>query len=286
MDLPLKEHIENALPCTIISATPVSGGDISQAYKIVTKSDRFFCKHHPGKNGFLMLKSEKEGIEAILATSTIRVPRVLHLGPLNNGGVLLLEYIEAISPSDKDMEGFGRGLANLHKVSSDAYGWKTDNYIGSLHQKNTPNPAWPFFYVENRLLPQLVLAIDSGYLSKEEAPERSVMLESITKHCEVAMPSLIHGDLWGGNYLIDQQGAPVLIDPSICYADPGMDLAMSKLFGGFSSSFYDAYAENSSSPMSSQAMIELYQLYYLMVHLNLFGASYAPAVRSILKKFF
>lgn len=286
MDPALKEHIENALNSTIINAAPVSGGDISQAYKIVVKTDRFFCKYHPGKNGFLMLKSEKEGLEAISATRTIRVPRVFHLGSLNKGGVLLMEYIEAKSPSDKDMACFGRGMANLHGVISHSFGWNSDNYIGSLHQKNTPNAYWPIFYVENRLLPQLVMAKERGGLSKEEVPERSVLLACITKHCNADKPSLIHGDLWGGNYLIDESGDPVLIDPSISYADPGMDLAMSKLFGGFSSSFYDSYAESVSSPMPTEALIELYQLYYLLVHLNLFGASYAPAVRRILKQYF
>ncbi len=286
MDLVLKEHIENALNSAVINATPVSGGDISQAYKIVTKADRFFCKYHPGTTGFLMLKSEKEGLETISATATIKVPRVFHLGSLKKGGVLLMEYIEAKSPSDKDMACLGRDLAALHKVSSHAFGWNSDNYIGSLNQKNTPNAAWPIFYVQNRLLPQLDLALDRGQLGKEEVPERSVLLESITKHCKVDKPSLIHGDLWGGNYLIDEQGVPVLIDPGISYADPGMDLAMSKLFGGFSSSFYDAYAESFPSPMPAQAVIELYQLYYLLVHLNLFGVSYAPAVRRILKQYF
>jgi len=286
MDLALKEHIENALNSTVINTTPVSGGDISQAFKIFTKTDRFFCKYHPGTNGFLMLRSEKEGLEAISTTGTIRVPRVFHLGSLNNGGVLLMEYIEAKSPSDKDMACFGRDLAALHKVSSDTYGWNSDNYIGSLDQKNIPHATWPNFYAENRLLPQLILATDRGYLSKEEVPERSALLESINKHCNIHKPSLIHGDLWGGNYLIDEHGVPFLIDPSISYADPGMDLAMSKLFGGFSSHFYDAYAENSPTPIPSQAVTELYQLYYLLVHLNLFGESYAPAVRRILKRYF
>ncbi len=286
MDLELKEHIENALNSAVIHAAPVSGGDISQAYKIVTESDHFFCKYHPGTNGFPMLKSEKEGLEAISATATIKVPRVFYLGSLNKGGVLLMEYIEAKSPSDKDMQCLGRDLATLHKVSSDTFGWHSDNYIGSLYQKNTPKASWPIFYVENRLLPQLVLAIECGWLSKEEVPERSVLLEGITKHCTIEKPSLIHGDLWGGNYLICKQGAAVLIDPSVSYADPAMDLAMSKLFGGFSSSFYDAYAECFPSPMPTRAMIELYQLYYLLVHLNLFGESYAPAVRGILNRYF
>ncbi len=245
----------------------------------------FFVNIIPGTNGFLMLKSEKEGLEAISETATIKVPRVYYLGSLNKGGVLLMEYIEAKSPSDKDMESLGRGLATLHKVNSDTFGWHSDNYIGSLDQKNAPNSSWPIFYVENRLLPQLDLAKESGQLSKEEVPQRSSLIESITRHCKVAMPSLVHGDLWGGNYLICEQG-PVLIDPSVSYADPGMDLAMSKLFGGFSSSFYEAYAESFSSPMPTKTVIELYQLYYLLVHLNLFGASYAPAVRSILKRYF
>ncbi|NNJ88705.1 MAG: phosphotransferase, partial [Eudoraea sp.] len=201
-------------------------------------------------------------------------------------GVLLMEYIEAKLPNDKDLVYLGSHLAELHKVSSNAFGWHSDNYIGSLDQKNTPHASWPIFYADNRLLPQLILAIDRGYLSKEEVPERAEMLRSLKKYCNIKEPSLIHGDLWGGNYLIDQQGVPVLIDPSTSYADPGMDLAMSKLFGGFSSRFYDAYTENSTTPIPTEALIEVYQIYYLLVHLNLFGRSYAAAVRHILKRYF
>ncbi len=231
-----------------------------------------------------MLKSEKEGLEAISATAAIKVPEVLHLGQLDKAGVLLVEYIEAKSPGEKDMKCLARDLAALHKVSAQSFGWNTDNYIGSLHQKNTPNTDWPTFYVKSRLLPQLDLAKDHRHLNKEEVPKRAVLLQGIKKYCHADRPSLIHGDLWGGNYLIDQDGFPVLIDPSVSYADPGMDLAMSHLFGGFSSSFYNTYAE--IFPLPSQAVMEIYQLYYLLVHLNLFGASYAPAVRRILRHYF
>jgi len=284
MGLALVDYLENTLNEAVITATPISGGDISQVYKIITSSDRFFCKYHSGPSGFLMLKSEKEGLEAISSTRTIRAPEVFHLGSLNNGGVLLMEYVDAKSPSDKDMECLGRNLAALHEVNSRAFGWNSDNYIGSLYQKNTPNTDWPTFYVKNRLLPQLVLAKDLGRLSKKEVPVGAFLLKGIKEYCNADSPSLIHGDLWGGNYLIDKDGVPFLVDPSISYADPGMDLAMSKLFGGFSSPFYESYAE--TSPLPSQEVIELYQLYYLLVHLNIFGTSYAPAVRSTLRRYF
>ncbi len=282
----LKEQIENTLGAAILNTSEVSGGDSSQAYKITTKSGHFFCKYHSGVRGFQILKAEKEGLEAIAESETIRTPQIYYLGSINKGGVLILEYIEAKAPTDRDMEHLGRGLADLHKLSSHAFGWHAENFIGSLDQKNGLNSSWPAFYVENRLLPQLALAVHKGLLRKEDVPGKSVLLISIKKHCIPVRPSLIHGDLWGGNYLIDKLGVPVLIDPSVCYADPGIDLAMSALFGGFSATFYKAYSENSPTPMPSKAVIDLYQLYYLLVHLNLFGDSYAPAVRRTLKSYF
>ncbi len=270
----------------VSSAVPVSGGDISLAYKIDLEGEGLFCKYHKGAQGFAMLEAEKRGLEAIAATGTIRTPLVMHLGKLDHGACLLLEYVERGHPSDQSMVRFGEQLAGLHTYKHSSFGWDTDNFIGSLPQTNTPRKTWPEFYAAERLSPQLRMACDKGLLSRDEVPGENLMEARLRDLCSETRPSLIHGDLWGGNYLISTRGEGYLIDPSVSYSHPGMDLAMSRLFGGFSPAFYSGYASAASDLMPEQDEIELYQLYYLLVHLNLFGLSYAGSVKRILRRFF
>jgi len=282
----LKVHIEAALGLKITSVVPVSGGDISTALKVTTERDRFFCKYQAGNEGYPMLKAEKEGLEALAGSGCIKTPEVILLTKMEEGGCLLLEYIESKGPVEKDMIQFGGQLAELHAVHAESFGWKSDNYIGSLPQYNAPDESWPGFYALSRLTPQLTLAEQKGFLSKNEIPSVETMEKVLQKICQASEPSLVHGDLWGGNYLIVQDGTPCLIDPSVSYSNPGIDIAMTRLFGGFSSSFYEAYREASKIPIPDQAETELYQLYYLLVHLNIFGASYGPSVRGIMRRYF
>lgn len=282
----LKEHIESSLGLTINSMMSVSGGDISKALKITTSTDQFFCKYQVGEEGYAMLRAEKEGLTALAESNKIKTPEVIGLSRTEDGAFLLLEFIDSKSKGGKEMFRFGSQLAELHQVSAETYGWETDNYIGSLPQKNTRMDSWPEFYTYCRLRPQLELAKRGGLLSEKEAPSAEKMEARLGEICSASRPSLIHGDLWGGNYLISENGTPFLIDPGVSYSHPGMDLAMSKLFGGFSASFYEGYQEACKDTITSPEEIELYQLYYLLVHLNIFGASYASSVRSIIKRYF
>jgi fructosamine-3-kinase len=233
-----------------------------------------------------MLKAEKEGLEAIAAAGFIKTPRAIHLSKMDTGGYLLLEFIESKSPAEKDMMQLGLQLAGLHTVKAGSFGWERDNFIGSLPQYNARADKWAGFYTSSRLLPQMKMAYDKGLLSKREIPPADKIEITIKDICSPCEPSLIHGDLWGGNFLIAKNGTPYLIDPSTSYSHPGMDIAMSQLFGGFSSRFYHAYEEASDHPMPGNTEIELYQLYYLLVHLNIFGASYASSVRGIVRRYF
>ena len=168
----------------------------------------------------------------------------------------------------------GRGLAQMHQQGSSGYGWSGPNYIGSLPQQNTPNPDWAMFYAQCRLMPQYSLAVNNGLLRAEEVPEASLMIRRINSLLPEIKPALLHGDLWSGNFLISSTGKPFLIDPSVYYGHSEVDLAMSLLFGGFPSHFYDAYFEISPQVAGFEERVVLYQLYYLLVHLNLFGKSY------------
>ncbi|GGD50279.1 fructosamine kinase family protein [Muriicola marianensis] len=286
METSLREHIEAVMGRKILSANPVSGGDISLAFKIDLEGEPLFCKYHKGAQGFTMLQAEKTGLEAISATGCIKTPRVLHLGKLKISACLLMEYVERGHPSEKNMAHFGEQLARLHGTKQPLFGWDTDNFIGSLPQSNASKQTWPEFYTTERLGPQLRMAFDKGLLSRDEVPGENLMEARLRGLCSETRPSLIHGDLWGGNYLISTEDEAYLIDPSVSYSHPGMDLAMSRLFGGFSPAFYSGYESAASDLVPEQDEIELYQLYYLLVHLNLFGVSYAASVKRILRRFF
>lgn len=286
MDNSLKAHIEYLLCVKIEKVRSVSGGDISDAYLIKTESERFFCKVNQGGDAYKMFVAEKKGLEAIAKTKNIATPKVLLCEPLEIGGLLLMEYIEPKRATPEEMKVFGHQLASLHNCTFEKFGWDSNNYIGSLPQSNKEHSIWAEFYVQERLLPQLKLAHDSGKLNAGEIPSE----EQIFKSCENLFPNigpaLLHGDLWSGNYLISEKGKPYLIDPATYYGHYEVDLAMTRLFGGFGNSFYEAHSEHFPKIGGEAERNDLYQLYYLLVHLNLFGSSYKSPVINILKTYF
>ena len=169
----------------------------------------------------------------------------------------------------------------MHLNSADLYGWKHNNYIGSLFQANSFYNLASQFYIENRLRPQIELARRQGYLEKD----LTNFFKNITHLIPQEAPALIHGDLWSGNYLIDNTGAPVLIDPSVSYSHREMDLAMMHLFGGFPSQVFNVYQEEFPLPPDWEERIALWQLYYLLVHLNIFGSGYLARVESVISRY-
>lgn len=287
MNKNLKAHIEYLLCIKIEQVQPVSGGDISKAYLLTAESERFFCKVNPSLSAFDMFRTEKASLEAIAHTKTIATPKILLCEKLEIGGLLLMEHIESKSPSSKEMALLGHQLAALHKLSSaETFGWEAGNYIGSLSQSNNKLSSWADFYVQERLLPQLRMAVDADLLSPNEIPSGSGLLKTCTITFPEVRPSLLHGDLWSGNFLISEAGTPFLIDPAVYYGHNEVDLAMTKLFGGFGEVFYSAYREHIPTTPLEKERTDIYQLYYLLVHLNLFGTTYKGAVMSILKRYF
>ncbi len=282
----LKDSIGLLLGAKIKNCVPVSGGDISRAYVLYTGSDRVFCKLNSSSTAKSMFEAEADGLKAISKTKTLKTPFVYSVNELDEGACLLMEYVPSKSPESKDMEIFGAQLAAMHQISSDYYGWENPNFIGSLPQSNQKHGNWISFYIKERLSPQFQAAIDRKYLTKNDVPGIEKLQTVIAAYCPGVNPSLLHGDLWSGNYLIAENGVPYLIDPAVYFGHSEIDLSMSRLFGGFSSSFYSAYfAINPSQPGESNRMA-IYQLYYLLVHLNLFGKSYYKSVREILKAHF
>ena len=264
----------------------MAGGDISAAYQIRTEHAVYFLKLNSAHKAMEMFQAEARGLEALGALGILRTPEVVGCAALETGAFLILEYIASRVATESEMAQFGYQLAELHRVGAGEWGWTQNNFIGSLPQSNLPQPNWCDFYIEERLMPQFQLAIRSGKLSASEVKSTGVMRDKLSRYLSIDTPSLLHGDLWSGNFLISESGEAVLIDPAVYRGHNEVDLAMSRLFGGFGSSFYKAYEELIPSDALTKDRIALYQLYYLLVHLNLFGSSYYGAVKAILKSYF
>ncbi len=282
-----KKHIAQVLGSPISKVNTVSGGDISKAYCVHTSTQRFFLKVNKSAIALEMFLAEKKGLENINLAKTIQAPEVLGYGQYESSSYILMEFIESKNPTSKEFETLGHQLADLHTFSvGDSFGWKQDNYIGSLPQSNKNHPDWALFYVHERLLPQLKIAKEKRLLISSEIPSESNLLKGCKRFFPKVKPALLHGDLWSGNYLISAQGIPYLIDPAVYFGHHEVDLAMTQLFGGFSSNFYGAYTEQIPAETLQNERRDIYQLYYLLVHLNLFGRTYYPSVKQLLKTYF
>ena len=281
---------EGALPAPIERLIErlerVSGGDIHQAAKLVLRTgDALFLKfsERPLPRIF---EVEAEGLERLRRAGELRVPEVLAVGET----FLLLEWIEPdpAPPTARAMRDFGRRLARLHQHLNEQglYGLDHDNYIGTLPQVNTPTRSWVEFYRARRLGAQLELARSRGRLPPKRREKLERLMERLDEFIDEqsAKPSLLHGDLWGGNFLLSE-GEAVLIDPAVYYGDREIDLAFTELFGGFSSAFYEGYNEVWPLDPDYEERKALYQLYPLLIHLNLFGESYGPGVDRVLRRY-
>lgn len=233
-----------------------------------------------------MFQAEQKGLQAIEKTQTVAVPHVYLVDSVENKSFLLMDFVESKRPDTSDFQRLGTQLAKLHQCTQTDFGFTGDNFIGSLPQSNTSHSNWAEFYWRERILPQLKMALNGRLLSKNEIPTEEKAIGVFNHIFGNVTPSLLHGDLWGGNYLIAADGTPYLIDPATYYGHSMVDIAMSKLFGGFGQSFYDAYHEIIPKTENYSQQIELYQLYYLLVHLNLFGSGYYSGVSSILRRYF
>ena len=282
----LIDHISLLLDEPIKSYQSIAGGDISQAFVIKTPHRRYFLKCNSGSDAIKMFEAEARGLAALLETNTIAVPRVLHIGIFDQIAFLIMDYVEARSPNDEDLERFGYELARLHQVSSERFGFDSDNFIGSLPQRNEYHTNWVDFYINERLVPKFKMAISRQLMNDDEIPTKAQMTDTLDSLFIDVRPSLLHGDLWSGNYLIHSDGTPYLIDPAVYFGHHEIDIAMSKLFGGFGETFYASYNTLFPEEPESSKRIEIYQLYYLLVHLNLFGRSYYGAVKRIMIKYF
>ena len=271
---------------TDITATrPLGGGDINYALMLETTSGRFFMKYNSASRYPGMFRAEAGGLQLMKTTSSVAVPEVIGFGDDGKDAFLLLQYLEPGHRSDKMMEEAGRLLSLMHRHSSPTFGLDTDNYIGSLPQKNTRYTTWAEFFAVCRIEPMLRMARDKGLLEQRILKGFSSLLARLDELVPAEAPALVHGDLWGGNYLPCADGKVYLIDPAVYYGHREMDLAMTLLFGGFPEAFYEGY--HSEYPLQSgwRQRTDIHNLYPLLVHVNLFGGGYVASVASIVKRF-
>lgn len=259
---------------------PVTGGDISAAWQITAADQSVFLKTGP-LSAYDMFLAEAEGLRELAQADALRVPKVLGCVASVHECVLALEWIDFQLAVPATEALLGLRLAKQHQFTADRFGWKRDNTIGSTPQRNSWCDDWIQFFAEHRLGFQLELAAKNGYTGVLQS-DGSRLLDNLGCYFSDYWPeaSLLHGDLWAGNWA-SCNGEPVVFDPAVYYGDRETDLAMTKLFGGFTNSFYAAYDDVwPMSPGSEQRML-IYQLYHMLNHLNLFGASYLPRVERL-----
>ena len=269
----------------VTSATPVSGGDINRAFQVRTQSGSYFLKYNDANRFPHMFETEALGLKLLKKPNAPRVPQVLAHGESGKHSWLLLKYIDQGSYGKAFWDNFGFALAQLHKNSQGTFGLDHDNYIGSLPQSNKNHQTWPEFFIEERLGKQMEMAHRKGLVDSALMQNFENLFKAIPSIFPYESPALVHGDLWSGNFICDTQGKPCIIDPAVYYGFREMDIAMSKLFGGFASRFYEAYHEAFPMVPGWQQRLDICNLYPLLVHVNLFGGGYLGSVRGVVEKF-
>ena len=278
-------QLEDAGVRPLPDATPstVSGGDISSAWRLATENGDVFIKTGPASSAEMFV-AEAEGLTELASTDAIRVPNVIASGQTELSAYLGLEWMSFERADAATERLFGEQLATLHHTTKNRYGWHRNNTIGLTLQENTGRDNWLDFFREQRLGFQLRLAAENGYSGELQQRGRQ-LLKRLPVYFDVAEPaaSLMHGDLWGGNWGCSG-GQPVIFDPAVYYGDREMDIAMTKLFGGFGADFYAAYESSWPLQDGHQERQHLYQLYHVLNHLNLFGSAYLGHAMRLLEK--
>ena len=270
----------------------VGGGCIADAAVAgFADGTRVFVKRIAGQPG--MFVAEATGLRALQEAGAIRVPRVLAVSE----EALVLELIEAASPKRDFFVDFGRRFAGLHRQRGKACGFPGDNFIGSTPQPNRPldgpwehaaaddGSGWPGFFLERRLRFQVDLTRQRGRSDLAQLLDRAQLLMEELLGGAIEPPVILHGDLWSGNFIIDERGEACLIDPAVYYGHREADLAMTRLFGGFDSAFYAAYDEDLPLAPGHAERLPIYQLYHVLNHFNLFGGAYYDQGRRILMRY-
>ncbi len=282
-----KIQLEEIIEEKILKISPIAGGCIGIVNCIYSSNNIYVLKQYPNICSNI-ISCEVRGLNKIAVSDSLKIPKVIY----SCDEFLLMEYIKQGNTSSNFWRNFGYSLANMHKNISNYYGLDYDNFLGSNLQKNTPKllcdkREWYEFFFEYRLMDQLRLAEKNNFSTKEMVQAFSKLERIIHKILSIneKCTSLLHGDLWSGNFIVGEGSLAYVIDPAVYYGHREVDLAMTKLFGGFSPTFYDAYNEIYPLEMNWQNRESIYQLYYYMSHLNLMGISYYDKSMEILNSY-
>jgi fructosamine-3-kinase len=268
----------------VIEAQFLAGGDINTSAQVFSSEGVFFVKWNHADQAD-MFEVEARGLDLLRQTDALRIPQVVGYGRELDKAYLILEYIDPGPATNASWDALGHSLAVLHSHTQPKFGLHFDNYIGSLPQANTLTANGFDFFFEQRLLPQAGMALYRELLSKKFYDALFRLRERLPELLPADRPALLHGDLWSGNVMVTETGQPVLIDPAVYYGFREADLAFTKLFGGFDQRFYDAYHEAFPLEDGFNDRVAIYNLYPLLVHVNLFGSGYVSGVERILKQF-
>lgn len=262
----------------------MSGGCINNTLKLETGEGPFFIKWNNDSDND-MFEKEVMGLQLLENQKILNLPHVLGTGIADGKNFLLLSFIQKAPPAKEFWKSFGQSLAGLHRVSSPKFGLTHNNYIGRLPQNNEQLDNWIDFFIEKRLEVQLGLAIYNRLVDKDFAKRFRMIYAQLPGLIPEEPPSLLHGDLWSGNFMSGNDGLPFLYDPAVYYGHREIELAFTRLFGGFDKSFYENYHEVFPLEHGFEQRIDIYNLYPLLVHVNLFGTSYLSGINQTLRKY-
>jgi fructosamine-3-kinase len=271
-------------PVEVIETQFLSGGDINTSAQVFSSEGVFFIKwNHADRQD--MFETEACSLDILRQTEALYIPQVVGYGKELDKSYLILEYIDPGNPAKNYWETLGQALAVLHSHTQPKFGLQFNNYIGSLPQSNTLTASGISFFFEQRLLPQAGMALYKGLLAKQAYDALFRLYDRLPQIFPHERPALLHGDLWSGNVMVTETGQPALIDPAVYYGFRESDLAFTKLFGGFDQRFYSAYNEAFPLEDGFDDRVAIYNLYPLLVHVNLFGSGYVSGVERVLKQF-
>jgi protein-ribulosamine 3-kinase len=259
----------------------LSGGCINQAISAETSAGDFFIKWNSPEL-LPMFESEAKGLDLLAKAGAIRIPEVHCFGYNDRCSFLILEFVRQEAPGKNFWRNFGIALSMLHRQTKSKFGLEFNNYIGSLPQQNDLYENWFDFFVRNRLEVQLKIGLDKGIIDRRLTDDFHLLYKKLPDLLPEQKPALIHGDLWSGNFIV--AGQVCLVDPAVYYGSRESEIAFTRLFGGFDPEFYMSYKDGFPMPSGFEERVDIYNLYPLLVHLNIFGGTYLNQIKQILKK--
>jgi len=264
----------------------VGGGSINETCQVIVNDQtKFFLKVNSATKYPNHFRKEKRGIEFLKDQKIFRIPSVIAHHEFDNYQILLLDWIEGGLKTERFWRKFGEQLAALHQITNTYFGFEEDNYMGALPQQNDHHNNWPEFFVNCRLRPQVDIARANRSLHSKHLKAFENLYRELRNIFTSEQPALLHGDLWSGNFMCDEDSDPVLIDSAVYFGHRSIDLAMTTLFGGFEGAFYQAYNYHLPFPTNYKEQWEICNLYPLLIHLNLFGSGYLGQIERVLQSY-